>query len=299
MNHGPDPHLAERSWRQVFIHFHDYAAAEHIAAVHIGPELTSAETAGKIASWFFIRKNPCWRLRFQPAHDNTEQDAADCIHQRLDMLQEAGHIANWIETIYEPETHAFGGAEGMHLAHRLFHADSQHILAYLGNQGVSMAAGRGDQRRELSVLLCGNLMRGAGQDWYEQGDIWARVAEFRPDLPDTPSNRPSNLESALRRLMTADTGPTSPLLQRHGSLAYFAEWAAAFTESGQTLGDLAHNGTLTRGVRAVLAHHIIFHWNRLGLPSVTQSLLAHTAKAVILGHDERCPDRYVPARPTR
>jgi thiopeptide-type bacteriocin biosynthesis protein len=286
MDHGLDPRPAEHSWRQVFIHFHDYTAAEHIGTVHIGPEMTSAETAAEIASWFFMRKSPCWRLRFLPAHGSSEQDAVTFIPARLDRLQDAGHIANWVETIYEPETYAFGGAAGMSLAHRLFHADSRHILTYLGNQGASTSPVRGDQRRELSVLLCSILMRSAGQDWYEQGDIWARVAEIRPDPPNTPSDRLSNLEAGLRRLMTVDASPTSPLLQERGSLAFLAEWATAFAESGQTLGHLGRNGTLTRGVRAVLAHHVIFHWNRLGLPSTTQSLLAHTAKAVVLGRAE-------------
>lgn len=287
MDHGTDPHSAGPSWHQVFIHFHDYAFAEHIGVVHIGPEMTSAETAGEITSWFVIRKNACWRLRFLPAHDSIEQDAATFIHQRLDTLHDAGHIANWVETIYEPETYTFGGAAGMNLAHHLFHADSRHILAYLASERASTSGNRGDQRRELSVLLCSILMRSAGQDWYEQGDIWARVAEIRPAPPDTPLNRLSNLESGLRRLMTVDASPTSPLLHERGSLAFLSEWAAAFADAGQALGDLARSGTLSRGVRALLAHHVIFHWNRLGLPYTTQSLLAHTAKAVVLGCDER------------
>ncbi|HEU0088266.1 MAG TPA: thiopeptide-type bacteriocin biosynthesis protein [Pseudonocardiaceae bacterium] len=285
MNDDLDPHPAQHSWRQVFIHFHDYAVAEHISSVHIGLELASAETARQISSWFFTRKNPCWRLRFRPARDSAEQNGA-FVHQRLDRLQAAGHIANWVETLYEPETYAFGGAEGMTLAHRLFHADSRHILAYLANQGANTSGGRGDQRRELSVLLCSILMRSARQDWYEQADIWARVAEFRPHPPGTPSGSLSRLESGVRRLMTVDTSPASPLLQERGSRAFLSEWAAAFADAGQTLGELARNGTLRRGLRAVLAHHIIFHWNRLGLPSTTQSLLAYTAKAVVLGSDE-------------
>ena len=40
----------------------------------------------------------------------------------------------------------------------------------------SDAAGRHGHRREISLMLCSVLMRAAGQDWYEQGDVWARVA---------------------------------------------------------------------------------------------------------------------------
>lgn len=287
MNHDLDLDPAKHSWRQVFIHFHDYTAAERIGAIHIGPEMTGSETTGEIAAWFFMRKNPCWRLRFLPSHDTIGQDAVPPIHQRLDTLQAAGHIANWVETVYEPETHAFGGTASMSLAHHLFHNDSRQILAYLRTPDASTSTGRGDQRRELSVLLCSILMRNAGQDWFEQGDVWARVAdELRPDPPDTPSDRLNTLETNLRRLMTVDAGHNGLLVQENGPLAFLAEWATAFAETGRSLGDHARNGTLTRGVRAVLAHHIIFHWNRLGLPSTTQSLLAHTAKAVIMGRAE-------------
>jgi hypothetical protein len=39
--------------------------------------------------------------------------------------------------------------------------------------------------------------------------------------------------------------------------------------------------TKERGTRDILAHHVIFHWNRIGLPYKTQSILAHAAKTVI------------------
>jgi len=141
----------------------------------------------------------------------------------------------------------------------------------------------GARRRELSILLCGILMRGAGQDWYEQGDIWARVTENRPLPSGTPLDRLRNMEPDLRQLMISDTGPNSPLTKQNGSLTFISDWAAAFERAGEALGDLARDGTLRRGVRAVLAHHVIFHWNRIGLPYTTQSILANAAKAVVLG----------------
>jgi len=300
VNPGTDPQPTRPSWCQVSIQFDDYSAAEHTGVAHLGPQMASAEMAGLIVSWFFIRKALCWRLRFLPSGDRTEQDATMFIHQRLEVLQDAGHIASWVETIYEPETYAFGGAAAIDLAHHLFHADSRHVLAYLASLCATSAEGGSDQRRELSILLCSILMRGAGQDWYEQGDIWARVAKSRSLPPDTPPDRLRALESDLRRLMTVDGGsdastaswpsspapaggPASPLMKENGPLALLSDWAAAFEEAGKALGDLAGNGTLCRGVRAVLAHHVIFHWNRIGLPYATQRILANVAEAVVLG----------------
>jgi thiopeptide-type bacteriocin biosynthesis protein len=87
------------------------------------------------------------------------------------------------------------------------------------------------------------------------------------------------MESGLRRLMTVDT---ASLAQDNGSLAFLSDWAAAFDNTGIELDELARNGTLRRGLRAVLAHHVIFAWNRIGLSHTTQSLLANVAKAVVL-----------------
>jgi len=40
---------------------------------------------------------------------------------------------------------------------------------------------------------------------------------------------------------------------------------------------------LERGMRNILTYQIVFHWNRIGLPYLTQSILAHAANKAILG----------------
>jgi thiopeptide-type bacteriocin biosynthesis protein len=266
-----------RQWCQVNVRFDDWSTAERIAVTDLAPVFTETEDAGLISSWFFTRKAPDWRLRFLPRDESTTQAAASVVHRRLDVLNETGRITSWVGNIYEPETHAFGGSTAMDTAHQLFHQDSRHILAYLASDRATDAA---DQRRELSILLCSILMRSARQDWHEQGDIWARVAEHRTLPPDIPEDRLRDLEPALRRLMTVDT---AKLIQDNGPLAFLDEWATAFTQTGSHLGELANNGTLRRGLRAVLAKHVIFAWNRLGLPHSRQSILANVAKTVVFG----------------
>lgn len=256
-------------WQQVTVEFADYAHAEQITVDRLRPIMNSV--AG---SWWFMRKAPCWRVRYLPERAGAEAQVRDTVVQALENLQDDG-IASWVETIYEPEVHAFGGADGMTTAHHLFHRDSQHILA--------RPSGPGDHRREHTILLCGVLLRAAGQDWYEQGDVWARVAENRPLPAQTPSERPQALVAGLRRLMTVDAGPDSPLTGPGGQLADIAAWVAAFHTAGEVLGGLARRGELTRGLRAVLVHHVIFHWNRLGLSYETQSVLAAAAREVVFG----------------
>ncbi|MGH3940971.1 MAG: thiopeptide-type bacteriocin biosynthesis protein, partial [Pseudonocardiaceae bacterium] len=198
------------------------------------------------------------------------------INPILDGLTTTGLISRWHQTRYEPETAAFGGRRGMDIAHDLFFSDSTNILAYLRRPEPTIG------RRELSVLLCNTLFRAAGQEWFECGDIWHRVAGLRPISTDKPTDQLTDLAQSLHTLMTYDAGPTGALFGTDGPLAFAASWAAAFHHAGQALAAAAHEGTLERGTRAVLAHHVIFHWNRIGLPSTTQSILAHAAKTAIL-----------------
>ncbi|MEV6987276.1 thiopeptide-type bacteriocin biosynthesis protein [Sphaerisporangium sp. NPDC051017] len=262
-------------WRQVNVTFPTWTGAEHAALAHLAPLLTVAESEGLVTSWFFIRKAPCWRVRYLPGGDPSH--AQSYIHRHLEELRSKQYVEDLKEVVYEPETHAFGGAEGMASAHRLFHLDCRYMLAYLAETECLPGDGH---RRELSIVLCSALLRTAGLDWYEQGDVWARVADHR-ELPHMmPTDRLHSLETDLRRLMSVDTA----ILTREGApLASAAGWIQAFAAAGRELADLAANGLLHRGLRAILAHHIIFAWNRFGLPYSPQAVLANTAKAVVFG----------------
>jgi thiopeptide-type bacteriocin biosynthesis protein len=86
-------------------------------------------------------------------------------------------------------------------------------------------------------------------------------------------------------VLAAVVHPDMPLFAADGQAAYTAPWLAAHVQAGQKLGTAANGGHLDRGLRAVLAQIVIFHWNRLGLPAHTQGILAHAAKAAILTRD--------------
>jgi thiopeptide-type bacteriocin biosynthesis protein len=254
-------------WHQVNITFPYWDHAELTMANRIAPQL---DADGLATTWWFIRKNLRWRIRYQPQPEGQAR-----IGHRLNELAAAGHITGWTSVVYEPEVHAFGGPEAMTGAHNLFHADSHAILAYLRDQPD------GRHRREISLLLCSIMMRAAGQDPFEQGDVWARVASYRKPPPGSHPDRPGPLDH-VRQLITADA---ESQMRDGAPLAHCAHWAAAYATAGRELARLAAAGLLHRGLRDILAHHAIFAWNRLGLPYVTQSVLAGTAKAVVFGPD--------------
>lgn len=132
-------------------------------------------------------------------------DTKAYVNAVLDGLVEASLIERWWQTVYEPESAAFGGPEAMDVAHALFHADSRYILNHALHAAAVNEAPLG--RRELSILLCSKLLRGAGQDFYEQGDVWHRVAQLRPLLPEAPTEQLQEMTNDLRLLMTADLTP--------------------------------------------------------------------------------------------
>ncbi|WP_329131169.1 thiopeptide-type bacteriocin biosynthesis protein [Streptomyces sp. NBC_01476] len=288
-----DAQPAEGRWYQVHIEFPAWDGAEQTSAHHLGPRLQQLTPA--VGSWWFIRKAPYWRLRCRPGPGGALADTRASVNAVLDSLTAAGPVRRWWETIYEPEVLAFGGPQGMEAAHDLFSADSSAILDYIRRRGDTGEAGRTLGRRELSVLLCSALFHGAGQEWHEQGDIWHRVASMRSLPADTPTHRLHDLTASLRRLMTVDTGPDSPLFAADRPLAFAAPWATAFTTAGRSLGRAAHDGTVERGLRDILAHHVIFHWNRLGLPGRTQAILARAAHDTVMNPVSVPPGGSLPA----
>jgi protein-L-isoaspartate(D-aspartate) O-methyltransferase len=270
-------------WGQVSIMFADQRAAEKTATGHLQPALAQAQADGAIDRWFYVRKSPFWRLRYAPSGPAARRR----MEHELSGLAAVGRNVSGTAGIYEPEAVAFGGDAAMSTAHDLFCADSRHILDYLA---LSRPGRPRLGQREMGILLPSMLMRAAGQDWYEQGDIWARVSRHRTDDgQDLSAAKVPALRAAVRRLMTVDTGPSS-LLTADGPLTPVAAWTAAFDHAGQRLADQAALGTLQRGLRAVLAHHVIFHWNRLGLTYGDQRLLAHLAADVVMAEEE-IPDR--------
>ncbi|KFF98025.1 methyltransferase [Streptomyces scabiei] len=256
------------TWCQANVVFPDWEHAEAVALTHLAPLLYAAEDEGAVTAWFIIRKRPCWRVRYLPAADGRHRMGRD-----LDRLIAEGHIKVWTEIVYEPEIHAFGGADAMASAHRLFHRDSRSLMGFLPRD----ASGH---RRETSLMLCSLMMRSAGLDWYEQGDVWARVGAHRTLLAGTEASNRDRLLAAVHRLVSVNGEDT---MRTGGPLANVADWARAYTETGRELAHLRDSGQLHRGLRDVLAHHVIFAWNRIGLPYTTQATLAAAAKTVIFG----------------
>jgi thiopeptide-type bacteriocin biosynthesis protein len=237
-------------WRQVNIAYpsHDPHERERQAIAHLARVLPAAEADGLITSWSFIRKGR-WRVRYLLGDETSSQDGqnADPVHSLLT------NGVTWTDDFYEPEFRAFGGPQAMDTAHTLFHKDSQQLLSALRNGPAG--------RRERSLILCTALMRSADLDLNEQADVWAQIAEQRAALLSEPQDQktwPSFTADARRFLL----GTARPDI-------IASDWLTAFEDAGKELKLLREAGKLTRGIRAVTALHVIFHWNRFGLAGAT------------------------------
>ncbi|MBL7496334.1 thiopeptide-type bacteriocin biosynthesis protein [Frankia sp. CNm7] len=255
--------MHETPWKQLNITYPGPQPREREdqAINHLARVLPGAEADGLITSWFFIRKG-AWRVRYLTAQDTGGHH--DTNTDRLHALLTDG--IRWTAGTYEPEIHAFGGPSSMNAAHELFHHDSTHLLSFLATNPPD--------RREHSLVLCTALMRTAGLDLNEQGDVWARIAEQRSPFATPPPDP---------QLWASFTNDVHRLLVGEARADLLGSWLNAFEETGRTLRNLREYGQLTRGIRAVIALHVIFHWNRLGLPTHAQAALAAAARHAIFG----------------
>ena len=138
------------------------------------------------------------------------------------------------------------------------------------------------------------MMRSARLDWFEQGDVWAKAAALRPAAEALSPERAAALLLAMRTLMTVDT---RSLCRPNGPLDAHAELVAAFEWTGTQLAYLAAHGGLTRGLRAVITHHVIFHANRAGLALDDQSALFTTAREAVMGSSDNTAPPTEPPPP--
>jgi thiopeptide-type bacteriocin biosynthesis protein len=272
---------ASMRWLQTNVHLNEGADAEQMCADLLGPQMQAAVEDGVLAGWFFIRKSPWWRLRYAPVPQVGDPLAHERVHDALTTLEATKYVGELTQQVYEPEIAAFGGAEAMNIAHRLFAADSQHIAAYLAEVTRCPKA---DRRRELALLLPVAQMRAAGQEWFELGDIWAQVAALRGSTPIVPS-RPNPTAQVVRRFLSI--APETAALRLADPIAKLTtRWLAEHRAAGIALRALADKGRLERGLRSVLTHHILFEWNRLGLSINDQQRLARAARDAVFAEPQ-------------
>ncbi|HEY4590363.1 MAG TPA: thiopeptide-type bacteriocin biosynthesis protein, partial [Thermoanaerobaculia bacterium] len=119
------------------------ATADGLLREVVAPVAREAMANGETDSWFFIRYgDPEWHLRVRFHGDPMllQSRVLPRLHSALDPMLADGRIWRVQLDTYERETERYGGPEGILLAERLFHVDSEAVLAILemleGDEGA-------------------------------------------------------------------------------------------------------------------------------------------------------------------
>ncbi|WP_433456525.1 thiopeptide-type bacteriocin biosynthesis protein (plasmid) [Streptomyces sp. CA-142005] len=260
-------------WYQAYVSFADYPSAARTFRTYLLPTLSNDETG----AWWFVRKYPFWRLRVQPPQGAQMDRTIARTRQALDSAVSWGVVKQWRTSLYEPESIAFGGLVGMTIAHSLFHADSTGVLTY--DQLVEKHTAGLFDAKVTSLLVVAVLLRAAGLEWGEQGDVWGQVEARRPLPEDIPTDKVSGMVDPMRKLLTLDPGR----LLTNGPLTPLQDWVTGMKHAGTHLKDAAELNRLGLGLRSILARHIIFHWNRMGFSNRQQAIWSRAAREAVLG----------------
>ncbi|MFC8943114.1 methyltransferase, FxLD system, partial [Streptomyces griseoincarnatus] len=108
-------------------------------------------------------------------------------------------------------------------------------------------------------------------------DVWPKVAEQRTERPAQPPGPAAwaSYTSGVRHLLLGEA--RADLVG--------CDWLSTYEETGRTLRLLRDSGNLTRGIRTIIALHVIFAWNRLGLSATTQAQLAKSATQAVFSDE--------------
>jgi thiopeptide-type bacteriocin biosynthesis protein len=153
----------------------------------IRPIVEVASRTGAVDRWFFIRYgDPDWhlRVRFHGRPANLHGEVLPALQAAAAPLLEDGRLWRIQLDTYEREVERYGGPEGIELAERLFHADSEAVLALAGRLPEDA---RGDARWRLALLGMDRLLDDLGFDPDTRSAVIRRArdafaAEFRADV---------------------------------------------------------------------------------------------------------------------
>jgi thiopeptide-type bacteriocin biosynthesis protein len=160
--------------------------ADRILCDVVRPLAESTMSSGVADAWFFIRyadPEPHLRLRFHGDRLRLSGELLPTLESTFASLVADGRIARWQLDTYVREVERYGGDDGILLAERFFHADSDCVLDI-----VASTAGDAGLTWRWKLGVCGvdQLLDALGMDLLQKRD-WARLQrdafaeEFRVD----------------------------------------------------------------------------------------------------------------------
>src|SRR5262249_20222593 len=139
--------------------------ADALLQQEIGPLVRGAGHSGQIDAWFFVRyADPEWhlRLRLHGPSETLHAEVLPALQSVAKRLLAQGRLRRLQFDTYVPEYERYGGEEGLRLAERIFHIDSESVLDLLallppGDAGL-------DARWRLALVSTDRLLDDLGLD---------------------------------------------------------------------------------------------------------------------------------------
>jgi len=189
-----------------------------------------AMKSGAADGWFFLRYgDPDWhlRVRFHGAPERLLGEVFPALRERAAPLIGDGSIRRFQLDTYDREVERYGGAEGVVLCERAFHADSEAVLSIVelltGDEGL-------DARWRLTLIGMDMLLEDLGLDAVGKLAVMERISaafrgEFRvsgaldAQIGQKLRQERRVLEAMLdpQRRMTLPIAPGVALLQRRSA----------------------------------------------------------------------------------
>lgn len=248
------------------------ATADTVLREMVRPLASAASRRGLADGWFFVRyadPHTHLRLRFHGARARFNSELLPLLQRSAARMLRRGHVWRFQLDTYEREVERYGGAEGVTLAEKLFHADSEAALAVID---VLARAGREDaaERRRLAVVGVDLLLTdlgfdlGAKSDFVRRArDAYAREHGAGRKLKELLSEQFRRERQSLHRLF--EPGPPEDATLG-ACLRAFALRSQALAGVARRLRQRAAAGRLSRPLPVVALSYTHMHVNRL-LPS--------------------------------
>jgi lantibiotic biosynthesis protein len=240
----------------------------------IASVLTWALTAGGADQWFFLRYgDPDWhlRLRVHGAPNRLLHETLPLLTRVTAPLLEGGELWRVQLDTYEREVERYGGETGIRLAERVFHADSDAVLAVVreltGDAGAELrwrVALRGvdllfddlglslEQKRDIAARGRRGYGREFGADGAFQREVSHRYRRERAGLEallDPHREPPAELAASIRALYQRSDA-LAPVARELRTAAQAGRLTAGLPELAMSLAHMHVNRMLRSAQRA-------------------------------------------------
>jgi thiopeptide-type bacteriocin biosynthesis protein len=223
----------------------------------MAPIIGKLKSTGRCRSFFFQRKAPGLRIRFELGPGTLNPIGE--VRYELERARRIGAIQHYAEAVYEPELRMFGGARAMDAVHDYFDADTALFLQWLSLARSSMVYPVLERTSWLGLVaddLVVSCLGEQGECW----DVYASLLERHPGVDADGSARrlPKTIEFASR-----------------GEHDLFVQYRAANRRLAGEIDSLWNKGNLQVGRRLLVANVVQFQFNRYLATAREQQAILH------------------------